>query len=92
MLIDGFSLGFVATASLVAAMFFLRFWVRTRDFLFLAFAIAFGAEAITRTIMALKDIPDTNYSWVYLERLFEYLFILFAILRKNRRVRNGAKH
>lgn len=87
MLIDGFSLGFVATASLVAAIFFLRFWARTRDFLFLAFAISFGAEAVTRTIMAWKAIPDTNYSWVFVERLFEYLFILFAILRKNRRVR-----
>ncbi|HTV09967.1 MAG TPA: DUF5985 family protein [Candidatus Aquilonibacter sp.] len=85
MLIEGFSLGFVATASLVAAVFFLRFWTRTRDFLFLAFAISFGAEAVTRTIMALKDIPDTNYSWVFVERLFEYLFILFAILRKNRK-------
>lgn len=87
MLIDGFSLGFIATASLVAAMFFLRFWKRTGDFLFLAFAIAFGAEAITRTIMALKNIPDTNYSWVFVERLLEYLFILLAILRKNRRAR-----
>lgn len=86
MLIEGFSQGFVATASLVAAMFFLRFWMRARDFLFMAFAIAFAAEAITRTIMVLKGIPDTNYSWVYVERLLEYLFILFAILRKNRRV------
>lgn len=87
MLIEGYSLGFVATASLVAALFFLRFWMRTRDFLFLAFAIAFGAEAVTRTIMALKNIPDTNYSWVFVERLLEYLFILFAILRKNRKAR-----
>jgi uncharacterized membrane protein HdeD (DUF308 family) len=86
-MIEGFSLGFVATASLVAAIFFLRFWKRTGDFLFLAFAISFGAEAITRTIMALKNIPDTNYSWVFAERLCEYLFILFAILRKNRRAR-----
>ena len=84
-MIEGFSLGFLATASLVASMFFLRFWRRTGDFLFLAFAIAFGAEAVTRTIMALRNIPDTDYSWVYVERLFEYLFILFAILRKNRK-------
>lgn len=85
MLIEGFSQGFVATASLVAAMFFLRFWTRTRDFLFLAFAIAFAAEAATRTITVVRGIPSTNYSWVYVERLFEYLVVLFAILRKNRR-------
>lgn len=87
MLIDGFSLGFIATASLVVAMFFLRFWMRTRDFVFLAFAISFGAEAVTRTIMALRDIPDTSYSWVFVERLCAYLFILFAVLRKNRKAR-----
>jgi uncharacterized membrane protein HdeD (DUF308 family) len=85
MLIEGFSLGFLATASLVVAMFFLRFWRKTGDFLFMAFAIAFAAEAVTRTIMALKDIPDTGYSWVYVERLLEYLFILVAILAKNRK-------
>jgi hypothetical protein len=37
--------------------------------------------------MALKGIPDTGYSWIYVERLLEYLFILFAILSKNRRAR-----
>ena len=42
-------------------------------------------EAVTRTIMAVRGIPDTGYSWVYLERLFEYLFILAAILMKNRK-------
>ena len=87
MRIEGFSLGFLATASLIAAMFFLRFWKRTHDFLFLAFAIAFGAEAVTRTLMAIDNIPDTNYSWVYLERLFEYLIVLVAILSKNRKAR-----
>lgn len=83
--IEGFSIGIVATLSLVAALFFLRFWRRTGDFLFMAFAIAFGAEAVTRTIMALRGIPDTGYSWVYVERLGEYLFILAAILVKNRK-------
>lgn len=85
MLIEGFSLGFVATISMVVAIFFLRFWRRTGDFLFLAFAISFAAEAVTRTIEAVKDIPATSYSWVYVERLLEYLFILAAILIKNRK-------
>ncbi len=85
-MIEGYLLGVLATASLVVAIFFLRFWRRTGDFLFMAFAIAFAADAITRTIMAVKHIPSTGYSWVYVERLFEYLLILFGILRKNRRV------
>ncbi len=84
-MIEGFVLGILATASLVVAMFFLRFWRRTGDFLFLAFATAFAADAVTRTIMAVKHIPSTGYSWVYVERLFEYVLILVAILAKNRR-------
>lgn len=83
--VEGFSIGIIATLSLVAAIFFLRFWKRTGDFLFMAFAIMFAAEAVTRTIMAVKGIPDTGYSWVYVERLLEYLFLLVAILMKNRR-------
>jgi uncharacterized membrane protein HdeD (DUF308 family) len=88
-MIEGFVLGILATASLVVAMFFLRFWKRTGDFLFMAFAIAFFADAVTRTIMAVKHIPSTGYSWVYVERLFEYLLILLAILSKNRRRRSS---
>jgi hypothetical protein len=83
--LEGYSIGIIATLSLVAAMFFLRFWRKTGDFLFIAFAIMFAAEALTQTIIALKGIPETGYSWVYLERLFEYLFILAAILMKNRK-------
>ena len=85
MLLEGFSLGFVATISLVVALFFLRFWKRTGDWLFMAFAVAFAAEAVTRTIEAVKNIPATSYSWVYVERLLEYTVILVAILAKNRR-------
>jgi uncharacterized membrane protein HdeD (DUF308 family) len=84
-MIEGFTLGILATASLVVALFFLRFWKRTGDFLFLAFAVAFAADAVTRTIMAVRHIPSTGYSWVYVERLFEYVLILIGILSKNRR-------
>lgn len=86
MLIDGFSLGFLATASLVVAMFFLRFWTRTRDFLFLAFAIAFAVEAGMRVAMVFMNLPDAN-SGVYIARLASYLLVLGAILRKNRSAR-----
>lgn len=82
MLLDGFILGFLATASLIVAMFFLRFWTRTRDSLFLAFALAFFIEAISRTIMVFLPHSDTA-TWVYVVRLCTYLLILAAILRKN---------
>ena len=34
--------GAVALGYMLAAMFFLRFWKRTTDVLFLSFAVAFG--------------------------------------------------
>jgi hypothetical protein len=84
---DGFMLGFVATASLVAAMFFLRFWHRTRDFLFLAFAIAFLYQAISSTgSVFLAQLNSVN-EWFYFVQLCTYLLILAAILAKNRRAR-----
>lgn len=87
MLIDGFSLGFLATASLVVAMFFLRFWARTRDFLFLSFAIAFAFEAVARTAMLFMKDVNGGGSWIYVVRLCTYLLILGAIMSKNRRAR-----
>ena len=42
-LLEGFLLGVIATSSVVAGIFFLRFWKDTRDSLFLAFASLFFA-------------------------------------------------
>jgi len=84
MLFDGFILGFVATSSLVAGMFFLRFWSRTRDFLFLAFAIVFLFQALTSTASVFLRQPNGVSSWFYAGQLCTYLLILVAILRKNR--------
>ena len=72
--------GFVA-----CALFFLSFWQRTRDFLFLAFAIAFLLLGLVQAILALADIPVEERSWVYAIRLAAFMLILFAIAGKNRR-------
>ncbi len=87
MLIDGYMLGFLATTSLVAAIFFLRFWRRTRDFLFFAFACAFFFQAVGSTLNVLLGEPNVVRSWFYIAQLCTYLLILGAILRKNRRAR-----
>ena len=75
--------GIIAMGYLVAGFFFLRFWVRVRDFLFLAFAIAFWLLAINQTILALAGIPSEHLSKVYLLRLAAFLLVIYAILRKN---------
>jgi hypothetical protein len=85
MLFDGFVIGFVATSSLVAAMFFFRFWQRTRDFLFIAFSIAFFFQALTSAASVFLNHPNGVRAWLYVGQLCTYVLILAAILRKNRR-------
>ena len=87
MLFDGFMLGFVATSSLVAAMFFFRFWYRTHDSLFIAFSIAFFFQALTSAVSVFLSQPNGVRTWLYVGQLCTYLLILAAILRKNRRLR-----
>lgn len=79
----GFLLGVVAITSLAAGVFFLKFWRRTQDKLFLAFAIAFIIEGLNRTAVAFSAPSDEGSPWNYVVRFFAFLVILVAILRKN---------
>ena len=76
-------LGAIAMASLVAGLFFLRFWKTTRDRFFLFFAIAFWIEAVNRTMLGIIELPE-DIPVFYLIRLAAFSLILFAIIDKNR--------
>jgi hypothetical protein len=75
--------GAIAMGFTVAGFFFLRFWVQIRDFLFLAFSIAFWLLALNQTIVTVGEIPREELSEVYLLRLAAFLLVIFAVLRKN---------
>lgn len=77
--------GATAFGFLVCGLFFLRFWRRTRDPLFMAFALAFALLGVGQAILALANIPTEERSSIYLIRLAAFALILLAILRKNRR-------
>ncbi len=79
--------GAVALGFLVCGLFFLRFWRRTRDPLFLAFALAFGLLGLGQTILALASIPTEERGSIFLIRLAAFAIIISAILRKNRSAR-----
>ena len=81
----GFLLGVIATSSLIAGLFFLRFWWDTRDSLFLAFAVAFIIEGMNRTTFLMLKHPNEGSPWIYTVRLVAFLLILAGILNKNRR-------
>ncbi len=80
-----FFLGAIAMASLVAALFFLRFWRDTGDRFFLFFAAAFSVEVINRMALGLGDLSEETEPFLYMVRLFSFLLILAAIVDKNRR-------
>ena len=66
------------------ALFFLRFWKRTRDELFVSFAAAFALLGIGQAVLVLANIPEEHRSYLYLIRLLAFAVILCAIARKNR--------
>ena len=76
--------GAITLGFLVAGLFFLRFWRRTQDGLFLAFAMAFALLGVGQAIQAFANIPQEERSYIYLIRLAAFTLILIAIVRKNR--------
>ncbi len=76
--------GSVALGFFTCGLFFLRFWRRTRDELFLAFAFAFALLGTGQSIVALANIPTEDRGSLYLIRLVAFAVIIIAILRKNR--------
>ncbi len=80
-----FLFGAVTFGFIIAGLFFLRFWKRTGDNLFFAFAVAFWLLGLGQALLALTDIPVEERSWLYLLRLAAFGIILVSIWMKNRR-------
>lgn len=77
--------GAVAFAYLVAAVYFLRFWRKTRDRFFLGFATAFFLFTLNLGIATLLGVEDERTGYSYALRVLGFLLILVAILEKNLR-------
>jgi Family of unknown function (DUF5985) len=78
-----FAAGFLACAFLVATLFFIRFWRRANDLLFLAFAAAFFLLALQQILMVFLNLPEEDRTWIYLLRLAAFGVLIIAILVKN---------
>ncbi len=72
----------------VAGLFFLRFWKKSGDELFLAFTLAFWLLGLGQALLAFADVPAEERSGLYLFRLAAFVVILLAIWRKNRSARS----
>ena len=83
--LDLFLMGYIAAVSAVVALFFLRFWKETRDFLFMAFAIFFAVQGGASAFAISIASPNLTIDWLYVLRLLAVLLVVAAILRKNTR-------
>ena len=83
-MINDILVGGISTASIVAGLFFFRFWRSTRDRFFLFFALSFWIEGVNRLVLYHWVGPNEDAAGYYLIRLVAYGLIIAAIVDKNR--------
>ena len=79
--------GAVTLGFVVAAAFFLSFWRRTGDRLFLAFATGFFLLALNQALAQWLGAADERVAYTYLLRVIGFVLILAGIVDKNLRAR-----
>jgi hypothetical protein len=80
--INAFLGGIIVMGHATAGLFFVRFWKKTHDRLFVLFAIAFWILGLTRVVMLFWGEMENEHV-LYWFRFIAYLIILLAILDKN---------
>ncbi|HTF91135.1 MAG TPA: DUF5985 family protein [Planctomycetota bacterium] len=75
--------GAVAMGYFIAALFFIRFWKKSHDRLFLAFAVAFGLFALNQCLAIWIGATDERIGYTYMLRVLGFLLIIAAIVDKN---------
>ena len=75
--------GMTTMGFMVASLFFLNFWRRTRDRLFATFGVAFFLLAINQAVIFLSSVPREEQIWVYALRITAFGLLIAAIIGKN---------
>ena len=83
-MVSTFLAGAIVAGFALAGLFFLKFWKRTRDELFLAFTGAFWLLGLGQASITFSHIPLEERTPLYLLRLAAFVLILTAVWRKNR--------
>lgn len=82
-------LGAIAMAAFTIALIFIRFWRTTGDRFFVFFAVAFALIGLGRIALGAVPHSDDQTPVIYLIQLLAFVVILFAVIDKNRRARDG---
>jgi hypothetical protein len=88
---DQFLRGVTAAGCLTIGLFFLRFFQRDRDRLFMFFSLSFFLLAADRIALAVASAGGITTAIPYWARAFAYLLITLAILDKNISRANSAR-
>ena len=83
MMASAFLSGAIVMGFAVAGLFFLRFWKRSGDGLFLAFAVSFWLLGLCQALLTFSAVPVEERTPLYLLRLAAFVLILLAVFRKN---------
>lgn len=77
--------GAICMGYAVSGLYFFKFWRRTRDQLFVSFALALWILALLRIAQTMLSQENELRTYLYFARLPAYGLILWSILRKNYR-------
>lgn len=80
---ENFVYGIVTAGNLVAAAFFLRFYIRTKQRLLLMFALAFVLFALNQALLGLDVAQLEEQAHAYLLRLAGFGLIIAGIVSTN---------
>lgn len=88
--------GLITAGFLVSALFFLKFWRRSGDPLFVIFAAAFAILALDQSLVTFYDFLEftrieEEQAWAYLLRLAAFALLAIAIIYKNAAGRRASR-
>jgi hypothetical protein len=83
--VNQFLWGATAALSAIAALFFGRFWHRTRDRLFAHFALGFALLALHWLTLGVLNPGDETRHYVYFVRFLAFALFIAGVVSKNRR-------
>ena len=75
--------GTVTAGYVIAGLFFAKFWARSRDHLFAAFAAAFWLLALNQILLAVSGLTIEERGWTFLLRFAAFTLLAIGIVYKN---------
>jgi hypothetical protein len=76
--------GILAALCFVSAAFFWKFWRRTRETLFVAFAAGFGLLAVHWAALGVLNPGDETRHYLYIVRFLAFVVMIAGVVAKNR--------